>query len=265
VVLLTGVISKLKSTVSEPIQYSLPIGEIELPLNAFLGKKILLKFAGKICCLHCKQATKKSYSQGYCFPCSQKLAKCDFCIVRPEKCHYHLGTCREPDWAKQHCFIPHIVYLANTSDLKVGITRQTQIPNRWIDQGASQALPILSVKNRYESGLIEVKLKEKVNDKTNWRKMLMGEAEPLDLYEKKTQLLSFLTLEENAALILDAKITSIQYPIIEYPKKVVALNIEKTPGIEGVLLGIKGQYLILDVGVMNIRNLSGYMVSVSTD
>lgn len=260
--LITGVISKLKATHAEPIQYFLPIGETSLPLNEGLGKKISLRFLGKIHCLYCKQVTKKSYSQGYCFPCSQRLARCDFCIVRPEKCHYRLGTCREPDWALSHCFIPHIIYLANTSDLKVGITRQTQLPNRWIDQGATQALPIIKVKDRYQSGLIEVKLKKSMNDKTNWRKMLMGQSEPIDLLEKKNQLLMALSLEEGMELILDHKITNLHYPILEYPKKVIALNFEKTPEIEGKLLGIKGQYLILDNGVLNIRNLSGFNISV---
>ncbi len=259
--LLTGTVCKLKSIFLKPVQYVLPIGETSIPLNDYLGKVIVLKFCGQICCLNCHQKIKKSYSQGYCFSCSQKLARCDLCIVRPEKCHYHLGTCREPEWAANHCFIPHIVYLANTSDFKIGITRATQIPTRWIDQGASQALPILRVKNRYRSGLIEVKLKEKVNDKTNWRKMLMSEGENLDLFAKKEQLLNELQLDDDIELMVE-KVTELHYPVLEYPTHVTSLNLEKTLQIEGTLLGIKGQYLLLDVGVINIRNLSGYVISV---
>ena len=118
----------------------------------------------------------------------QKLAQCDICIVRPEKCHYHEGTCREPDWADDHCMQPHIVYLANSSGVKVGITRHTQIPTRWIDQGASQALQIFRVPHRYLSGLVEVALKEHVSDRTDWRRMLKGSPKPVDLEQRRDEL-----------------------------------------------------------------------------
>lgn len=254
------------------VQYTLSIGETEIPLNAYIGEKISLKFSNEIRCIYCDKKTKKSYNQGYCFPCCQKLARCDFCIVRPETCHHHLGTCREPEWAETHCLIPHIVYLANTSGVKVGITRGTQIPTRWIDQGAVQALPILSTTNRYLAGCTEVALKAYVNDKTDWRKMLKGDIESVDLNAKREELLTLLN-EKNKdrenpldltkiKLLEDQAITTIQYPVLEYPKKVASINLEKTPEINGTLLGIKGQYLILDIGVLNIRNIAGYVVSV---
>ena len=269
--LYTGDLRKLKSTLSDPVQYYLPIGEVELPLNGCLGKIVTLKFLGDIQCVHCQRKIKKSYSQGYCFPCAQTLARCDFCIVKPEKCHFHLGTCREPEWGKIHCFIPHIVYLANTSGLKVGITRETQIPTRWIDQGAVQALPIFRVKNRYHSGLVEVVMKSMVADKTDWRKMLKGQAENLALFEKRDELLKEIEWpndlrDENAIEILqNQNVVSIQYPVLSYPEKVTAFNIEKTREISGTLLGIKGQYLIFDKGVLNIRNLTGYNISFFSD
>lgn len=262
-----GGIRKLKSTLAEPIQYRLPIGEVEFPLNAYLGKTLTLKFVGNIQCVHCQRSIKKSYHQGYCFPCSQTLARCDFCIVKPEKCHFHLGTCREPEWGKAHCFIPHIVYLANTSGLKVGITRETQIPTRWIDQGAVQALPIFRVKNRYQSGLVEVMIKKWVADKTDWRKMLKGEGETLALFAKRDLLLKNAEWNDDPDIevLQNQNILSIRYPVLSYPDKITTFNIEKTPEISGILLGIKGQYLIFDNGVINIRNLTGYVVSVRID
>jgi hypothetical protein len=252
------------------VQYTLAIGETEIPLNAYIGESLSLKFSGEIRCIYCDKKTKKSYNQGYCFPCCQKLARCDFCIVRPETCHHHLGTCREPEWATTHCLIPHVVYLANTSGVKVGITRGTQIPTRWIDQGAVQALPILSTPDRYLAGQTEVALKAHINDKTDWRKMLKGDIEAVDLKGKKEELWTLLNEKKEPANTLDytkiklleeQTITSIHYPVLEYPKKVVSINLEKTPEIKGTLLGIKGQYLILDIGVLNIRNLAGYVVS----
>lgn len=272
-----GRIQKLKSALgdpaqsaSQPVQYRLPIGDTEIPLNPLLGSTITLIFTGQIFCLNCNRTTKNSFNQGYCFPCAQSLARCDVCIIRPEKCHYHLGTCREPAWGEAHCFIPHVVYLANTSGLKVGITRETQIPTRWIDQGAVAALPILRVQNRYQSGLVEVKMKEFVQDKTDWRKMLKGDPEVNNLYQEKKTILENMAADKSMAEILptawiESTITSIEYPVIEYPKKVVSLNIQKTPKINGTLLGIKGQYLILDIGVINIRNLSGYDLKMLVD
>lgn len=258
-----GIAQKLRAIPTNPIQYKLPLGSQELTLNPYLGKEITLFFKGKISCIHCHKPIKKSYSQGYCFPCSQKLAKCDFCIVRPEKCHFHLGTCREPEWGKSNCFIPHIVYLANSSGLKVGITRETQIPTRWIDQGAIEALPIMRVNSRYHSGLIEAFIKKNMSDKTDWRKMLKGNIEKVDLIKKRDELLheyhaDFNNLEVDKEILSQKTIVEFDYPVLEYPQKISSINIEKTPEVSGKLQGIKGQYLILDVGVINIRALTGY-------
>jgi len=270
----TGEIKKLKSILSSPIQYTLPISESEIPLNPLLGKILTLKFADEIYCLGCQKKTKKSYNQGYCFVCSQKLARCDFCILKPEKCHYDLGTCREPEWGEAHCMIPHIVYLANTSDLKVGVTRESQIPTRWIDQGALEALPMFRVSTRYAAGLIEVILAKQVKDKTDWRKMLRGTKAVVDLVSKKNELFKIFEKEFDgiADKVKNAKIeylgtgaeavTEFQYPVLEYPIKISSLNFNKTPEISGKLLGIKGQYLIFDAGVLNVRNLGGYRVEV---
>lgn len=169
-----GTLSKLKSTLVEPIQYQLPVGDNLVSLNDYFGKPITLTFTGNIFCSNCGKKTKKSYSQGHCYVCMKKLASCDMCIMKPETCHFDQGTCREPKWGEENCMIPHYVYLANTSGLKVGITRHTQIPTRWIDQGATQALPIFKVQTRHQSGLVEVALAQFIADKTNWRNMLKG-------------------------------------------------------------------------------------------
>jgi|TARA_B110000263_G_scaffold174320_1_gene152236 hypothetical protein len=186
--------------------------------------------------------------------------------MRPETCHYHLGTCREPDWGLSNCFAPHIVYLANSSGIKVGITRKTNTPSRWIDQGAISALPILEVKTRLESGLIEKALKSFITDKTNWRVMLKNETGPADLVTTKASLLGKVSslVDDLDAKTLPDDVVNIDYPVLKYPTKVVSLSFDKTPVISGVLNGIKGQYLLLETGVLNIRKFSSYNLTIST-
>jgi hypothetical protein len=253
------------------VEYQLPIGDNLLAMNKLIGTNITLNFNGVIACQHCGKQTKKSYSQGFCFPCMQKLAQCDMCILKPEMCHFDQGTCREPSWGEQHCFVPHYVYLANTSGLKVGITRHTQLPTRWIDQGATQAMPIFKVSTRLQSGLVETALAEFINDKTNWRAMLKGNAEDLDLVSLADELIPRISTRLNdirlrygddAVELLSPSITNIQFPVSEFLTKISSFNFDKSPIISGLLLGIKGQYLIFDSGVINIRKFTSYNVSV---
>ncbi|MBL4608455.1 MAG: DUF2797 domain-containing protein [Pseudomonadales bacterium] len=255
-----------------PVSYTFVNGEDLIPLNESLGQTIQLKFSGEIFCIHCDRKTKKSFSQGYCYPCFKKLAQCDMCIVKPETCHFDQGTCRDPDWAEKYCMQGHTIYLSNSSGLKVGITRNTQIPTRWIDQGAVQALPIFHVNNRLHSGLVEIILAEHVADKTNWRTMLKGDVPILDLQQERDKLIDtcesdleqlWEEVEEFTLEPLENEIPiSLQYPVLEYPKKIVSLNAEKNPLVEGTLMGIKGQYLILDTGVINIRKYTGYVAEL---
>ncbi|MGH8464909.1 MAG: DUF2797 domain-containing protein, partial [Pseudomonas sp.] len=176
-----GSISKMSARLDAPVvQYAFRLGELEVPVNPLIGKTLRLEYLGAIHCSHCGRKTKTSFSQGYCYPCMTKLAQCDVCIMAPEKCHYDQGTCREPAWGEQFCMTDHVVYLANSSGIKVGITRATQVPTRWIDQGARQALPIMRVATRQQSGLVEDLLRSQVADRTNWRALLKGEAEALD-------------------------------------------------------------------------------------
>lgn len=264
----TGAIAKMRTELASPVQYRLPIGDTEVAMNSLIGKRLKLTFMQEISCCHCGRKTNKSFNQGYCYPCFSKLAQCDSCIVSPEKCHYEAGTCREPAWGEANCMIDHYVYLANSSGLKVGITRGTQIPTRWMDQGATQAIPLLRVSTRRQSGLVEVACKAFVADKTNWRTMLKGEAEQVDMIAAAASVLTKASTDiaalqgefglNNIQVLSQAEPVSIDYPVEEYPEKVTSFNLDKEPEIEATLLGIKGQYLIFDTGVINMRKYTSY-------
>ncbi|WP_413478858.1 DUF2797 domain-containing protein [Vibrio hibernica] len=271
---ITGTLSKLRSSLdaqqNNQVQYGLPVGSEVIDLMPYIGKEITLTHSGNIFCSACGKKTKKSYSQGHCYVCMKKLASCDMCIMKPETCHYDAGTCREPEWGEANCMVDHYVYLSNTSSIKVGITRHTQIPTRWIDQGATQGLPIFKVKTRYISGLIEVELAKHIADKTNWRTLLKEDGQPIALEDKFAELLPHvLTVIESikqeygddAIQILSGEITSIEYPVEQHPVKITSHNFDKNPVVSGILQGIKGQYLILDTGVINIRKFGSYEVT----
>jgi hypothetical protein len=253
----TGPIDKMKTQPGEVVQYALPIGDDRVPLNPLLGRPIRFKATGRIFCVHCGKLTKTSFSQGYCFRCMQTLAQTDMCIVKPELCHHHLGTCREPEWGTAHCMIDHVVYLANSSGIKVGITRAHQMRTRWMDQGAVQALPIVRVKNRLDSGRVEIALSKVMPDKTNWRLMLQGKVETLDLRAKRDEVFSTWAAELPGER-LEEEEYRFAYPVLAYPSKLTSLNLDKQPEVSGELQGIKGQYLILSTGVINMRKYGGY-------
>jgi hypothetical protein len=271
---ISGTIKKMHATLDEKqlVHYQLPIGEQLLAMNSLIGTRVTLTYTGKIICSNCGRKTKKSYSQGYCFVCMRKLARCDMCIMKPETCHFAQGTCREPEWGEKNCLVPHYVYLANTSALKVGITRHSQLPTRWIDQGATQGLAILHVSTRQISGLIEVELAKLIADKTNWRTILKGNAENIDLKAHAADLLPKIEDKiheicvdhcEDAIEKLDEQIQEIHFPVTEFPTKIISHNFDKEPVVSGVLLGIKGQYLIFDTGVINLRKFTSYEISIS--
>ena len=261
-------------TPQNPVQYSLRLSDDAYPLNEYIGQSVTLRHLGTIECLECGRASKKSFSQGYCYPCFKKLAQCDLCIVSPERCHFDQGTCRDADFAANFCMQPHIVYLANSSGIKVGITRPENLPTRWIDQGAVQALPVMNVMTRQQSGFVEVAFKHLVSDKTHWQKMLRGENEHLDLVALRDELLAELKPKLDPLIqrfgiqaiqpIMNAEVQTLTYPVEQYPTKVVSLNLDNTPEISGTLLGIKGQYLIFDIGVINLRRFTSYEVEVTT-
>ncbi|GAB3107047.1 DUF2797 domain-containing protein [Pseudomaricurvus hydrocarbonicus] len=267
----SGHLAKMMTNHAQPVQYHLPLNDAQIALLPLIGRSLRIEYKGEIHCQHCGRKTNKSFSQGYCYPCFKALAQCDSCIMSPEKCHFDAGTCRQPEWGEEFCMTDHIVYLANSSGIKVGITRLSQVPTRWMDQGAIQALPIFRVATRQQSGFVEDILREQVSDKTNWRKMLKGDVEYLDLAAIRDELLDnawndIVALQKRFGLsaiqaIDDGDVYEFEYPVEEYPAKVTTHNLDKTPIVEGVLKGIKGQYLILDSGVINIRKFGAYNIN----
>lgn len=236
--------------------------EKSIPLNEYIGKKISLAFSGEIYCKKCGNKTKTSYNQGFCYKCFKNAPESAECIIRPELCRAHLGEGRDVEWEEKNHNQPHYVYLAATDVVKVGVTRSTQIPTRWIDQGASEAIILAETPNRYLAGVIEVALKSEFTDKTNWRKMLLNHIdESIDLEEIKWRLEELLPSDIVEYFSEEDDVTTIDYPVLEYPIKITSLNLDKSPEIKGRLLGIKGQYFLLDSGrVINIRRHTSYKV-----
>lgn len=266
---ITGCLKKLKTVLDTTVHYYFLLDGKEILLNELLGKSISFKHTGIIYCIQCSRKINKSFQQGFCFPCLRRLQECNLCIIHPECCQVEKG-CPVDDWAHAHCHQSHVVYLANSSGLKVGITRATQVPTRWIDQGALQAVPIFYTANRYQAGIIEVALKGFIADRTDWRRMLKNEIEEIDLITARDTLLreadcSLKTVmnqfkSEDICSVITSITTRFSYPVLRYPENVKALLLDKALSINGYLLGIKGQYLILDSGVINIRKYSGYEV-----
>lgn len=252
------------TSLGDNIEYRLKLSD-ELLMNDFVGKTIQLNWNGIINCQKCNKVTKKSFGQGFCYPCFANAPEASECILRPELCRAHLGEGRDPEWEEKFHNQPHVVYLAASSAVKVGVTRGQQLPTRWIDQGATAAILLAEVPNRYEAGRIEVALKEFFTDKTSWQKMLKNEIdESIDLEEAKWSLEEHLPADILEFFSENDEITELNYPVLEYPEKVKSLSFEKTATISGKLLGIKGQYLIFEGGfVLNIRRHTGFYVEIN--
>jgi hypothetical protein len=256
-----GVLTKMQTEFGNPIQYYLVFENNFLNLNQILNKEITINFEGYQC-LNCGKQ-KKIFRQGFCYDCFYSSPGAGDWIMKPELSKAHLGIAdRDLAYEQKVQLQPHIVYLALSSEIKVGVTRKTQVPTRWIDQGAEKALSIVEVPNRYLAGITEVALKEHYADKTNWRKMLTNDIVSVDLIHEKLKLQKLLPQEVQEFFYLDKNdVYEMHYPVLEYPKKINSLSLEKNPTFKGVLLGIKGQYLIFDDGtVFNIRSSEGYMV-----
>lgn len=257
-----GNIRKMRSELADPVRYFLPLGEEEVFMNDLIGSEIQMEFLGEINCIRCGRKTSKSFAQGYCFPCFRSAPETEECVLHPEMCRAHEGVARDMEYAAKHCLTDQVVYLSLTSGLKVGVTRIAQVPFRWIDQGASKAIEIARTPNRYTAGLIEVFLKDHMNDKTNWRGMLKNELLfQGDLLSQKQDVLGLLPDEFVAYASPDDTITDINYPVDTYPVKVGSLNLDNDPLVQGVLSGIKGQYLMFSNGkVINMRKYGGYKI-----
>ena len=261
-----GQLHKMSVTLAKPIQYKLDL-DVSIDMNALIGREIKLSWYGGIQCISCGKPTKKSFSQGFCYTCYLKAPEAADCILRPELCRAHLGEGRDIEWENRNHNQPHFVYFAASDVVKVGVTRSTQIPTRWIDQGASSAIKIAETPNRYYAGVLEVALKDYFTDKTNWRNMLQNKQdESIDLVEEKWRLEEILPADLMAFFTEDDEIETLHFPVETYPTSVKSVGFDKENTIEGKLMGIKGQYLIFENGaVLNIRKHTGYIVELSFD
>ena len=254
----------MRTVLETPVAYSLNFGDEVVEMNPLIGNKINLSFTGEIFCISCGKLTKKSFAQGFCYSCFISAPEAAECIIRPELCRAHEGEGRDIEWEKANHLQEHFVYLAVSSGLKVGVTRSTQIPTRWIDQGASSAILLAQVPNRYLAGCIEVALKEYISDKTNWQKMLKNEVADVDLEEEKSRMEDLLPRDLQDYIADSDEITHIEYPVENFPLKIKSVSFDKEPEISGTLEGIKGQYLYLDFDrVLNIRKHTGYVINLS--
>jgi len=258
-------LKKMRVENNTPIDYWLTIDSEELHMNDLIGKFISLEFTGEINCSVCNRSTKKSFGNGFCYPCFINAPENSECIIRPELCLGHEGKGRDAEWEQRNHVIPHTVYLALTSAVKVGITREGNEFTRWIDQGAWKTIKLATVPDRCTSGLVEVELKEYISDKTNWQKMLKDEKNSdIDLLNTKDELIEYLPEELQNYISDNDTIYELKYPIEEYPKKVKSLNFDKSPEVGGLLKGIRGQYLIFDGGeVINLRKFTGYNIKLT--
>lgn len=258
-----GVLQKMPAEQNSPIDYYLVLGSDVISMNQWLDQTLHIKHIGYQC-LGCG-GPQEIFRQGFCKKCFFEQPAAGAWVMHPELSQAHLGIeDRDLAYEQKVQLQPHIVYLAVSSHLKVGVTRKSQLPTRWIDQGADQALPILETPNRYLAGIAEVALKDRVSDKTNWRQMLVQKSAPLDLRAEKEQLIQFLPDIVLPYVLGDQQAESLDYPVVNYPQKVQSISLQKTPSWSGVLQGIKGQYLIFDRGgVFNVRAHEGYVVEIS--
>jgi len=259
-----GILTKMQTEFGNPIQYYLIFETAFLNVNQLLDKEMEIRFDGYQC-LNCHKK-KKIYRQGFCYDCFYSSPAVGDWIMRPELSTAHLGVAdRDLDYESKVQLQPHVVYLASSSEVKVGVTRKTQMPTRWIDQGAEKALAIIEVPNRYLAGITEVVLKNHFADKTNWRKMLTNEIITADLYDHKLKLENLLPREVAEFFYSHINdVYDLKYPVLEYPKKINSLSLEKTSYFKGKLIGIKGQYLIFHDGtVLNVRAYEGYAVTIN--
>lgn len=244
----------------EPIDYHLRLGETTVPLTPMVGHGLTLKFLGTITCIECGRKIKKTYNQGYCYPCFQDLPENSICGVRPERCEHEHGNEQDKEFFRTHCNIDHFVYLSLTSGVKVGVTRYFNIPSRWIDQGAVQALVIARTPQRKYAGEIEVALATHMADKTNWRKMLSGQVEEADLAAVRDEALAWFPKELKKYALKEKVVQNLVYPIQSLPQKITSHNLDKTAEFSDTLTAIKGQYLIFENRVINLRKYAGYHV-----
>ena len=258
-----GTLTKMQTEIGSPIQYYLVFENDFLHVNQLLDKKMKISFVSYQC-INCKRE-RMIYRQGFCKNCFFEIPQAADWIMKPELSKAHLGIeDRDLEYETSVQLKPHIVYLANSSNVKVGVTRKTQVPTRWIDQGAHEAIEIVEVPNRYLAGITEVALKEHVGDKTNWRTMLKNDIKDENLLSWRDTLKQYIPEEVLPYFLENNTETNLEFPVLQYPTKLKTLNLSKTPEYTGVLKGIKGQYLIFeDETVFNVRSNEGLVVTIA--
>ena len=258
-----GYITQLNHQVhDEEVQYALQLGDECASVNAWIGRHIQIRFLGERRCIACGRAVKKLFQNGYCFPCVTTLAETDLCIVKPHQCHFDQGTCRDESFAKTHCMIPHTVYLSLSSQAKVGITRMGREQTRWVDQGAVQAVAIARTPTRMRSGEMEVEIAQSMPDKTDWRKMVKGIHEEVDLLQLAEKVANRVSETFQPYLLEHFVLTQFRYPVLPGEAiKAVSKNIEKEE-VSSDLVGVRGQYLLFRDGVLNVKKFAGYHVAL---
>ena len=257
-------LSKMRTEYGFPVRYYLASGTGEIFMNDLIGSRVTIEYQYVINCISCGDVTRRSYMNGHCYKCYTTLPECDEGVFNPEKDLSHLGISRDMEWSKQYSLIDHYVYLAFTGDLKVGVTRYNQIPTRWIDQGAVAAIKFAKTPNRNLAGQIEVEMKKHIADKTNWKAMLSVSKSNLDLVERKKYFLPMLTEDLKQYASYDDSVTEIVYPYDYKLANIKAISLDNFDKISGILVGIKGQYLIFDSGMaLNVRSHSGYRIKIS--
>ena len=258
-----GVLTKMQTEYKNPIQYYLIFESSFINMNQLLNKNIDITFVGYQC-LNCGKK-KKIFRQGFCYDCFYSSPAVGDWIMKPELSKAHLGIQdRDLAYEEKVQLQPHIVYLAVSGEIKVGVTRKTQVPTRWIDQGATEAIAIVEVPNRYLAGITEIALKNHFADKTNWRKMLQNNSDHADLIQERMKLEDLIPAEVREYFYVQKNdLYVMEYPVLQYPKKINSLNLENTTNFNGKLMGIKGQYLIFEDGtVFNVRSYEGYVVRI---
>ena len=260
-----GALKKMITEFDNPVNYFLDIGNDFIVFNSIIDNNITIEFDG-YSCLSCG-SSQEIYRQGYCKKCFFDLPSTADWVMRPEMSKAHLDIEeRDLDYEKKVQLQPHVLYLAYTSEIKVGVTRKSQVPTRWIDQGATKAIQIIELPNRYLAGISEVKLKEFYKDKTNWRKMLKNSFNDIDLVNEKLKCLDQLPEDVKKHIKNDNQTLDIVYPLNKLPENPKSLNIVKTQKFSGKLKGIKGQYLIFENDtVFNIRSNEGIVVNITVN
>lgn len=259
----SGNLKKMSATLEHEVKYTLNLNGNAVEVNELVGEQIRISFDGQINCPVCSKEVKKLY-QGFCYDCFTDSPAASDCILKPELCEAHLGKGRDVQWEEDHHNQPHYVYLALTSALKVGVTRDKQVPTRWIDQGAWRVIKLAKTPYRQLAGEIEVALKQHLTDKTPWQAMLKNETKDgVDLLAEKRRIADLLPEKLKQYVTTEDELCQLHYPVFSYPEKIKSLKLDKVPVIEGVLMGVRGQYLIFDDNrVINVRSHEGYLINL---